>query len=553
MAAKQRKKKQAYETPFMLRRRWLQERSDEPPEWLTFLPPDMDTGRPYLGYESGDQAAWEFSSTKDLRHLKAAAYIEWDELRRAGIEGLAGVRGQEYLFHTDRLEPGRYEVKDGKLVRVGDAGLLKGYHGTSAPAGEIRDSFKPSRGHPYSINRPAIGVTKAVYVTPKYEDAAVYAGAVKFFWYNKDKIEKEFDAFAAQHDPRMKGAEGLRPGEWYAFDDAARVEFVPGGVTAGDIAERDSVEAQIYGVEVQPRVVVDLGDCQDDAIAREAIERGADVLECPDFWEQPEIIVLDPSLIAVKEATIPTVRKSRWVYPYGDLREDDDYSLGPMNAYRIVKGKRITYRLSDEYRSKLLRDRVAAAAADLESMPFMEKAKGILDAAGWSAESPANNKELAAIVKKVAAISKTPNRRAHVANVKHFLSDEEQGKARDWVNLIRRAEDTATLDARLLDWIDENVSKPGSSPLGWLLLKPAADARRAELTAPKGKPAPKPKSKRVEMPPEYEVAGGVHLSLSADKPKPRRGKKPKPAADMLESELAQEVKAAKVKPPRRRK
>lgn len=72
----------------------------------------------------------------------------------------------------------------------------------------------------------------------------------------------------------------------------------------------------------------------------------------------------------------------------------------------------------------------------------------------------------------------------------------------------------------------------------------------AEHPAPDAAPR-----QRIPLPPEYaDAAAGRQPAAALPQPRRgKRGKRPKPAADMLESELAQETKAAKVKPPRRRK
>ena len=60
--------------------------------------------------------------------------------------------------------------------------------------------------------------------------------------------------------------------------------------------------------------VLDLGDCRDDEAAKRAIKVGFDVIECPDFWEQPETIAFDPNKVDVDT-----------VYPVIDANDADDY------------------------------------------------------------------------------------------------------------------------------------------------------------------------------------------------------------------------------------
>ena len=194
---------------------------------------------------------------------------------------------------ADGLPSGTYEVIGDEFKRVGDVEELTRYHGTVVPEGAIIEKFKPSFGNTDSINRPSIGNAAAIYSTPNAEAALEYA-----MGYNNAHI-----------DPDQQG--------------------------------------QLYTLRINPDEVVDLGHCQDDASARLAIKKGFDVIECPDFWEQPETITFDPDKIdvsAVYPVTDASVTEDfedhKWT-PEGDKVVDELKAQGFLNDSIYKEDRRI--------------------------------------------------------------------------------------------------------------------------------------------------------------------------------------------------------------------
>ena len=195
---------------------------------------------------------------------------------------------------ADGLPSGKYEVVGDEFKRVGDVEELTRYHGTVVPEGAIIEKFKPSYGNTDSINRPSIGNAAAIYSTPDAEAALEYA-----MGYNNAHI-----------DPTKQG--------------------------------------QLYTLRINPDEVVDLGHCQDDASARLAIKKGFDVIECPDFWEQPETITFDPDKIDVS-AVYPVTGASsaenfedhKWT-PEGDKVVDELKAQGFLSDSIYKEDRRIS-------------------------------------------------------------------------------------------------------------------------------------------------------------------------------------------------------------------
>ena len=181
---------------------------------------------------------------------------------KEGLEIARSVGSKDYI------PGGTYKVVDGEIQRVGDAHELTRYHGTLVPRGTIIEEFDLSLGNMDSVDRPSISVTPALYSTSNAMDALSYV----------------------MH-----------------ADDSNWTD--------------PNNDAQLYTFKISPRTVIDLGDCKDDALANEAIRMGFDVIECPDFWEQPETIVFDPDLVMVSRihlADLPSDNSSSWT------REDDE-------------------------------------------------------------------------------------------------------------------------------------------------------------------------------------------------------------------------------------
>ena len=80
-------------------------------------------------------------------------------------------------------------------------------------------------------------------------------------------------------------------------DDAEEYAY---GASSGGLAEGE--KPHLYSVVVTPDEIVDMGDCTNDRKIRESIKLGADVIECPKFWEQPETVIMDPRIIHIRNA-----------------------------------------------------------------------------------------------------------------------------------------------------------------------------------------------------------------------------------------------------------
>ena len=146
-------------------------------------------------------------------------------------------------FDKDRdgIPSGEYEYNEetGEFDRRGPVqSELYRYHGTVVPEGTLIDEFRLTPGNEDSENRPSIGVTPAMYSTTELDAAMNYAEGYNNF-------------------------------------------------TTGNS------EGQLYTLEITPDETVDLGECQDDEVANRAIRAGFDVIECSDFWEQPETIAFE--------------------------------------------------------------------------------------------------------------------------------------------------------------------------------------------------------------------------------------------------------------------
>ena len=184
----------------------------------------------------------------------------------------------------DDLPSGKFKLnKDGHLTRTGDVKAIPNrYHGTSAKSDDnVIADFKPYplRGTGSFVPRKALDKTPAVYATSDKDAAEEYALGI------------------------TKEAKGKEP--------------------------------HLYNLVAVPSETVDLGDCQDVSVMKDTIARGADVIECPDYWEQPETVVLDPRILHVREAVNVDSGKKLDVPPkrgrrvYGNLIEPKGAKMGP--------------------------------------------------------------------------------------------------------------------------------------------------------------------------------------------------------------------------------
>ena len=194
---------------------------------------------------------------------------------------------EESIKGGQGLPSGKYEFVDDRFVRVGDAEELYRYHGTVVPEGTVIEKFKPRPANFDSENRPAIGNASAIYSS-------------------------------ADIDSALRYAEGFNnPNEG---------------------------QGQLYTLRIKPNLVADLSRCQDDFAAQEAIEAGFDVIECPQFWEQPETIVFNPDRIQVEAVYPIQATKDTRTYPggTGDTAIDALLQEGYLTPalYRSGEGRR---------------------------------------------------------------------------------------------------------------------------------------------------------------------------------------------------------------------
>ena len=148
------------------------------------------------------------------------------------------------------LSPGLYQHDQDSFVRVGDAPEVTRWHGTAQPEGTTIFEFNLNEGNPDGeYNTPSLGNAPALFTT--------------------DSLEKAIDyAYSTSHLPSI-------------YDDA------------------DDMEMQVYELKLKPLTTVDLQDCEDDNINQRALDLKPDTIECPDFSEQPETVVLNSDIIDI--------------------------------------------------------------------------------------------------------------------------------------------------------------------------------------------------------------------------------------------------------------
>ena len=166
----------------------------------------------------------------------------------------------------DNLPSGRYAVgDDGQLQRTGETEPLDRYHGT--PLGDPISDFRASPARDDGEgSRKALNELPAVYTT---------------------------------------GNEGIA--EQYAYGASVN-------------APTGQADPRLYDLVLVPNEIVEAGDCTDDETVDAASRLGADVLECPDFGEQPETVVLDDRIIHIRNAI--------------NLETGDDLPVPPKTRYK---------------------------------------------------------------------------------------------------------------------------------------------------------------------------------------------------------------------------
>ena len=99
-----------------------------------------------------------------------------------------------------------------------------------------------------------------------------------------------------EHDPRVNLN---RLPSLYVTPNQSLAEMHAG--KGEEDSEGNRLDPQLYDVVITPNEVVDLGDCSDDEEVRKAAEAGADVIECPDYDEGHETVILDPDVTHIRE------------------------------------------------------------------------------------------------------------------------------------------------------------------------------------------------------------------------------------------------------------
>ena len=127
-------------------------------------------------------------------------------------------------------------------------------------------------------------------------------------------------------------------------------------------------ERNIYEVVITPNETVNLGKCKDDEIAKQAIIQGFDVIECPDFWEQPETIVFDPKKVEV-EATYPVSLHQDRNAPLVDAQ----YNTGNEKLDRLIQSGDVGLP-AIPIRGRRM-DKVKEAIADMEAAKGTDRYK----------------------------------------------------------------------------------------------------------------------------------------------------------------------------------
>ena len=161
----------------------------------------------------------------------------------------------------DALPSGSYTLVDGDLERSGPTERLDRYHGSTRPSGTSISDFKLKRFP--DEGRKALGQLPAVYTTDDRQAAYMYAQGMSM----------DFDT-------------------------------------------PEGSEHQLYHLTVTPSEVVDLGTCENDKAVRRMAKLGADVIDCPDYHEQPESVVLKPNIVHVRKAVNVDTGRSIPIKPF---------------------------------------------------------------------------------------------------------------------------------------------------------------------------------------------------------------------------------------------
>ena len=148
------------------------------------------------------------------------------------------------------MEPGVYKWENGQFVRVGDPTVMYRYHGTVQPKDILVESFDSDDQFGRLRIAPKGGVA-VLYTAHDPADAMGYANLSKTLYGR------------------------------YLSDDT---------------------QAQVYILSLHPHTVADLSDCDDYRALKKAEELGFDVIDYPNFDEQPETRIINRNVITIENA-----------------------------------------------------------------------------------------------------------------------------------------------------------------------------------------------------------------------------------------------------------
>ena len=148
----------------------------------------------------------------------------------------------------DSLSTGKYRItEDGNLRKTGPTKPLDLYHGTPQPVGRSISEFRLKKSK--DEDRPAVANLPAVYGTGDLNAATLYAHG----------LSADFNV-----GPRY--------------------------------------EPQVYHLTMTPSEIVNLGDCEDGRAVNFAARLGADVIDCPQYDEQPESLATRADIVHIRRA-----------------------------------------------------------------------------------------------------------------------------------------------------------------------------------------------------------------------------------------------------------
>ena len=115
---------------------------------------------------------------------------------------------------------------------------------------------------------------------------------------------------------------------------------------------------------VIPSEIADLGDCTDDKTAKKMADAGVDVINCPEYEEGPETIVLDPDVAYIQKGKSLVSGKALPIPP--PARGGDGAIKDAMREYDQAK---------KSSKSKARQSKTASASAPVKGDAKNKKAK----------------------------------------------------------------------------------------------------------------------------------------------------------------------------------